>query len=124
MSISCTLCAFGMAIDVKISHINRDIIMDKGEKQPGIAVEKEVGNAINQLIMNVEEAGRLSGGKKKRPYVVLQTECITVELENGFMSGSVVNRDQYNEPTITIEDQAVGAESNYFDGENQSGWDY
>ena len=41
-----------MAIDVKISHINRDIIMDKGEKQPGIAVEKEVGNAINQLIMN------------------------------------------------------------------------
>lgn len=113
-----------MAIDVKISHINRDIIMDKGEKQLGIAVEKEVGNAINQLIMNVEEAGRLSGGKKKRPYVVLQTECITVELENGFMSGSVVNRDQYNEPTIKIEDQAVGAESNYFDGENQSGWDY
>ena len=27
--------------------------MDKGEKQPGIAVEKEVGNAINQLIMKV-----------------------------------------------------------------------
>ena len=99
--------------------------MDKGEKQPGIAVEKEVGNAINQLIMNTKETSRLAEeGKKKRPYVTAQTECIAVELESGFMSGSVVNRDQYNEPTIKIEDQAVGAESNYFDGENQSGWDY
>ena len=34
--------------------------MDKGEKQPGIAVEKEVGNAINQLIMNTKETSRLA----------------------------------------------------------------
>ena len=46
-------------------------------------VEKEVGNAINQLIMNTKETSRLAEeGKKKRPYVTAQTECITVELES------------------------------------------
>lgn len=103
-----------MAIDAKISHIKRDIIMDKGEKQPGIAVEKEVGNAINQLIMNTKETSRLAEeGKKKRPYVTAQTECIAVELESGFMGASVYETKE-NTEDLSIENQSVHLE----DGKN------
>lgn len=61
---------------------------------------------------------------KKNKYETPWTECVEVELENGFMNGSVVDEDVLNDSQITIESQQVGAESNYFDGENASQWDY
>lgn len=108
-----------MAIDVKISHINRDIIMDKGEKQPGIAVEKEVGNAINQLIMNTKETSRLAEeGKKKRPYVTAQTECITVELESGFMGASITDDEGKGSEMKATQQEYVE-----YDFSNVNNWD-
>ena len=59
---------------------------------------------------------------EKKDYIAPQTKQALVELEQGFMSASVVNADKLEEPTISIEDQEVGAESNYF--EDESNWDY
>lgn len=115
-----------MAIDAKISHIKRDIIMDKGEKQPGIAVEKEVGNAINQLIMNTKETSRLAEeGKKKRPYVTAQTECIAVELESGFMGASVFDPEEQHDKGVTTTGHEFGNSGNYFDNadDTKNTWD-
>ena len=64
----------------------------------------------------------MSKSMEKKDYIAPQTKQALVELEQGFMSASVVNADKLEEPTISIEDQEVGAESNYFkDGSN---WDY
>lgn len=64
----------------------------------------------------------MSKSMEKKDYIAPQTKQALVELEQGFMSASVVNADKLEEPTISIEDQEVGAESDYFkDGSN---WDY
>lgn len=62
--------------------------------------------------------------RMKKDYIAPHTERTEVELEQGFMNASVVDSDEEPQATISIENQEVGAESNYFDGENQSGWDY
>lgn len=59
----------------------------------------------------------------KRKYIAPETDYVTVELEQGFMKGSVVPKDEQDEPTISINNQEVGAESNYFDNPNE-GWDF
>ena len=63
---------------------------------------------------------------EKKDYIAPQTKQALVELEQGFMSASVVNADKLEEPTVSIEEQEVGAESNYFDNENQdfNKWSY
>lgn len=58
---------------------------------------------------------------EKKDYIAPQTKQALVELEQGFMSASVVNADKLEEPTVSIEEQEVGAESNYF--EDGSNWD-
>lgn len=60
--------------------------------------------------------------KTQKKYEAPQTQHEEVELEQGFMSGSVVDEDKQEKPTISIQDQEVGAESDYFT--NDSGWDY
>lgn len=100
--------------------------MDKGEKQPGIAVGKEFGNATNQLIMEVKETTESSeAGKIKRPYVPLQTKCITVELENGFMSASVFDPEAEHDEGVTTTGHEFGNSGNYFDNvdETKNTWD-
>ena len=52
---------------------------------------------------------------EKKDYIAPQTKQALVELEQGFMSASVVNADKLEEPTVSIEAQEVGAESNYFE---------
>lgn len=59
---------------------------------------------------------------KKETYVSPQTCYTEVELESGFMNGSIIDVDKEKESTISIENQEVGAESNYF--ESGSDWDY
>ena len=68
----------------------------------------------------------MSKSMEKKNYIAPQTKQALVELEQGFMSASVVNADKLEEPTISIEDQGIGAESNYFDNENQdfNKWSY
>lgn len=58
----------------------------------------------------------------KTKYVVPQTKCSEVELEEGFMKASVVDGDKQEAPTISINDQEIGATSDYFT--DNSGWDY
>lgn len=60
--------------------------------------------------------------KNKETYEAPQTELKRVELEQGFMNGSIVDKDVAEEATISIENQEVGAESDYFN--NGSEWDY
>lgn len=60
---------------------------------------------------------------KKKCYETPDMEVIQVELEKGFMAGSVVDKDKQEEKTISINSQEVGAESNYFDNPNE-GWDF
>lgn len=52
--------------------------------------------------------------KTQKKYEAPQTQHAEVELEQGFMSGSVVDEDKQEKPTISIQDQEVGAESDYF----------
>ncbi len=63
----------------------------------------------------------MSKSMEKKDYIAPQTKQALVELEQGFMSASVVNADKLEEPTVSIEEQEVGAESNYF--EDGSNWD-
>lgn len=58
----------------------------------------------------------------KRIYEKPMTLRTSVEVENGFMNGSVVDKNEEDTDSITIENQEVGAESDYFG--NGSGWDY
>lgn len=61
--------------------------------------------------------------KTQKKYEAPQTQHAEVELEQGFMSGSVVDEDKQEKPTISIQNQEVGAESDYFSNPN-AGWDY
>lgn len=61
--------------------------------------------------------------KTQKKYEAPQTQHAEVELEQGFMSGSVVDEDKQEQPTISIQKQGVGAESDYFSDPN-AGWDY
>lgn len=56
-------------------------------------------------------------------YVAPQTKSSEVELESNFC-GSIVDDDKQDESTITIQDQEIGAESNYFDGSGDNQWDF
>ena len=58
----------------------------------------------------------------RKKYIRMQTIHTSVETENGFMSGSVVDANKEDKESISIENQPVGAESDYFGDE--SGWDY
>lgn len=61
----------------------------------------------------------------KRKYIAPETDCVTVELEQGFMKGSVVPKDEQDAPTISINEQEIGAESDYFNtSDPTSGWDF
>lgn len=60
--------------------------------------------------------------RMKKKYIAPQTEMSEVELESGFMKGSIVDQDALDQATISIEEQEVGAESDYFN--NHSTWDY
>lgn len=55
----------------------------------------------------------------EKPMILLTS----VEVENGFMNGSVVDKNEEDSDSITIENQEVGAESDYFSN-GGSGWDY
>lgn len=62
---------------------------------------------------------------KKRKYIAPETDCVTVELEQGFMKGSVVPKDEQDDSAISINNQEVGAESNYFDNpDGGNEWDF
>jgi len=61
--------------------------------------------------------------KTQKKYEAPQTQHAEVELEQGFMSASVVDEDKQEKPTISIQNQEVGAESDYFSDPN-AGWDY
>ena len=58
---------------------------------------------------------------KKMKYVAPQTKSSEVELENNFC-GSVVPKDEQETPTISINNQEIGAESDYFTQDAE--WDY
>ena len=60
--------------------------------------------------------------EQKSKYVAPSTRRVTVELEQGFMNASVVNKDVMDDSKITIDNQEVGAESDYF--KDSSRWDY
>lgn len=60
--------------------------------------------------------------EQKSKYVAPSTRRVTVELEQGFMNASVVDKDVMDNSKITIENQEVGAESDYF--KDNSSWDY
>lgn len=60
--------------------------------------------------------------KKMKIYEAPETRHQEVELENGFMAASLVDEDKQEKPTISIQNQVVGAESDYFT--NNSEWDY
>lgn len=63
--------------------------------------------------------------KVKKNYEIPLTELVQVEAESGFCAGSVVTDDQQDEPTITIQEQEVGASSDYFNATgSDAGWDY
>lgn len=63
--------------------------------------------------------------KKKKDYEIPLTELVQVEAESGFCAASVVTEDQQDEPTITIQEQEVGASSDYFGTTGSDArWDY
>ncbi|WP_300770631.1 hypothetical protein [uncultured Bacteroides sp.] len=55
----------------------------------------------------------------KKMYETPRTQHVEVELEGSFCA-SVVDKDKEVEPTISIQNQGVGAESNYLGNE----WDF
>lgn len=59
--------------------------------------------------------------QKQKEYETPQTTFVEVELEGNFCA-SVVDEDKQSEPTISITNQEVGAESNYF--KDDANWDY
>lgn len=58
--------------------------------------------------------------QEQKEYEAPQTTCLEVELEGNFCA-SVVDEDKQDEPTISIQNQDVGAESDYFT--TNSEWD-
>lgn len=60
--------------------------------------------------------------KKMKTYEAPETRHQEVELENGFLKGSLVDEDKQETPTISIQNQEVGAESDYFAQDSE--WDY
>lgn len=59
--------------------------------------------------------------QKQKEYETPQTTFVEVELEGNFCT-SLVDEDKQSKPTVSITNQEVGAESNYF--EDGTGWDY
>lgn len=59
--------------------------------------------------------------QKQREYEAPQTTCLEVELEGNFCA-SVVDEDKQDKPTISIQNQEIGATSDYF--ASDSDWDY
>lgn len=61
---------------------------------------------------------------KKKFYETPRTQHVEVEMEGSFCA-SVVDTDKEVESTISIQNQGVGAESNYFDNPNRGNeWDF
>lgn len=61
---------------------------------------------------------------KKKFYETPRTQHVEVEMEGSFCA-SVVDTDKEVESTISIQNQGVGAESNYFDNPNGGNeWDF
>lgn len=66
---------------------------------------------------------------KKRKYIAPETDCVTVELEQGFMKASVFEGGEENADGVTTEEHGFanpGAawEGNYSDGTGDNGgWD-
>lgn len=58
---------------------------------------------------------------KKKLYETPHTQHVEVETEGSFC-GSIVDKDKEEKPTISIQNQDVGAESDYFT--NNSEWDF
>ena len=58
---------------------------------------------------------------KKTKYLAPSTKSSLVELEGSFCA-SIVEEDKQEKPTISIQDQAVGATSDYFTQDAE--WDY
>lgn len=58
---------------------------------------------------------------KKKFYETPHTQHVEVELEGNFCA-SIVDEDKQEKETITIQNQGVGAESDYFT--NDSEWDF
>lgn len=58
---------------------------------------------------------------KKTKYLAPSTKSSLVELEGSFCA-SIVDEDKQEKPTISIQNQDVGATSDYFS--NDSEWDY
>lgn len=63
--------------------------------------------------------------KKKKDYEVPLIRLLQVETEGGFCA-SITPDDQQEEPTISIQEQEVGVESNYFDNTDgdKNKWDF
>lgn len=59
---------------------------------------------------------------KRKEYEIPRMDKLEVELEKGFMAASIVDEDKQEKPTISIQNQEVGAESDYFS--NDSKWDF
>lgn len=61
---------------------------------------------------------------KKKFYETPRTQHVEVEMEGSFCA-SVVDTDKEVESTISIQNQGVGAESNYFDNpDGGNEWDF
>ncbi len=52
---------------------------------------------------------------KKKMYVSPETEMRTVELENGFMNGSVVDKDDNTDNPVDAGDQEIEGNYNFTD---------
>lgn len=61
---------------------------------------------------------------KKMKYVAPQTKSSEVELEQGFMAGSVF-REEKDTESLPIDNQTLGNEFNFTNGneDNGNGWD-
>lgn len=52
----------------------------------------------------------------KRKYIAPETDCVTVELEQGFMKASVFEPEDEHDNGVSIEGHEFGNSGNYFNG--------